>query len=314
MQNTLNKFTQLSLATGLALVLMVPSTTTLAAAPLPSVEDRLNRIERIIENPVLLQLSRRLGEQQREIQDLQDEIDFLKRDLRKAEQAAGKRYKETDDRLSVLEKVQAEAKAKASSVFAPMTEASNQSLVPAQEQSVGNNGTDVVQTTVPEVAPTVEEPPVNETKQDQEAVSKTTQKQPDASMAPITTLPATDEEKAAYQSAFNLIKSAKYDESITAFQLFLSQYPKSDLASNASYWAGEAYYIKEKHQAALDAFTVVIKRYPNSLKVSDAMLRAADCLDNLSQKNEARKMYSDLMTLHPTTRAAQKAEQRLKSL
>lgn len=97
----MKKILPLSLSGLVAVTLWMPITSVNAAAT--SIEQRVQRLERMTENPVLLQLSRRLGEQQREIQQLHDAIDRLKRDLRNAEHKSDKRYKETDDRLSSLE-------------------------------------------------------------------------------------------------------------------------------------------------------------------------------------------------------------------
>ncbi|MGM0541680.1 MAG: tol-pal system protein YbgF [Pseudomonadota bacterium] len=97
----MKKILPLSLSGLVAVTLWMPITSVNAAGN--SIEQRVQRLERMTENPVLLQLSRRLGEQQREIQQLHDAIDRLKRDLRNAEHKSDKRYKETDDRLSALE-------------------------------------------------------------------------------------------------------------------------------------------------------------------------------------------------------------------
>lgn len=280
---------------GVSLALMVSSFTVLAAPPQSSVEDRLQRIERIIENPVLLQLSRRLGEQQREIQELQDQIDFLKRDLRKMNSRLDKRYKETDDRLSSLEEITNTLK-----------DQSEQSFDLQSQKSLSLN---TVNDTRNEKESVLMETPDNVSTPEKQANNMK-----DMALEPIVTRPATKEERDAYHVAFDLIKKAQYDEAITAFQGFLVQYPQSKLASNASYWAGEAFYIKQDYQAALNAFNVVIKRYSSSSKVADAMLRAGDCLDNLKQLNEAKNIYASLIAIYPKTRAAEKAIKRLAKL
>ncbi|MCF6345471.1 MAG: tol-pal system protein YbgF [Thiomicrorhabdus sp.] len=273
---------------------MLSSSIVFAATPESSVEDRLQRIERIIENPVLLQLSRRLGEQQREIQDLQDQIDYLKRDLRKINRVADKRYKENDDRLSHLENA--------------TEDLANQ--VPVVDEKIENDAL-------------VSEIDSNERYDDGVGGEKNPQKEmkkimgSDASastLTPVKTHPATSKEQATYQLAFALIKKGQYDASIQAFQSFLNRYPNSELASNSAYWMGEAHYIQKDNQAALKAFNVVIKRYPSSSKTADAMLRAGDCLENLKQLKKAKNMYNQLITLHSGTSAAEKAIKRLEKL
>lgn len=284
---------------GVSLALMVSSFTVLAAPPQSSVEDRLQRIERIIENPVLLQLSRRLGDQQREIQELQDQIDFLKRDLRKMNSRLDKRYKETDERLSSLEEITNTLKNQSEQSF----DLQSQKSLSLNTVNDIRNEKESVLTETPDNVSTPEKQANN---------MKDMALEP--ALEPIVTRPATEEESDAYHVAFDLIKKAQYDEAITAFQGFLVQYPQSKLASNASYWAGEAFYIKQDYQAALNAFNVVIKRYSSSSKVADAMLRAGDCLDNLKQLNEAKNIYASLIAIYPKTRAAEKAIKRLTKL
>ncbi len=271
-----------------------------------SVEERLQRIERIIENPVLLQLSRRLGEQQREIQALQDEIDYLKRDWQKLAKREDRRNKETDDRLSLLEGHVEGLKARVDTSFERLDVLS----------SSGSLMTSVSALDVDKIRLTEEEDEGSAEGLDKKEVSEQNI-QPDidmTSMAPVITHPATGEEEAAYQVAFSLIKHEQYDESIQAFQSFLKRYPASELASNALYWMGEAFYIKKDNQAAFDAFNQVIHHYPDSVKVPDAMLRAADCLVNLEQNIEAKALYTRLIAEYPEALATEKAMKRLESL
>jgi tol-pal system protein YbgF len=296
---------------GSALVVMMVSNSALAApaVPSPSVEERLQRIERIIENPVLLQLSRRLGEQQREIQELQDQIDFLKRDLRRVNRTSDKRYKESDDRLSALESAMEKRE--------PHNEARLELSVPVMPKiggtvalSGGTNSSMITDEGTPSDV-TQEEGQVTEPEL---VVEGEGEKPVESPLTPITTHPATQEEQGAYQFAFGLIKNSQYDSAIKAFQSFLDNHPQSELASNAAYWMGEAFYIKEDNQAALNAFNTVIKRYPYSSKMADAMLRAGDCYDNLTQRNQAKELYAELIALYPKTRAAEKAIKRLEKL
>lgn len=85
-----------------AITLAVISTT-IAKAESKHIEERINRLERIADNPVLIQLSRKLGEQQSEIQQLYDTIDRLQHKINLMESKQNNRYKESDDRFSKLE-------------------------------------------------------------------------------------------------------------------------------------------------------------------------------------------------------------------
>lgn len=287
----MKKILPLSLSGLVAVTLWMPITSVNAAGT--SLEQRVQRLERMTENPVLLQLSRRLGEQQREIQKLHDLIDRLKRDFRNANQRSDKRYKETDDRLSLLE---------SGSV---VNEQSSSTVKPKLELPVKSS----------EIQPVNSAQTVKESIGD-ESVNAHSKQQAgqEIVVGPIKTVPATDLEKDKYQKAFARMKASQYDAATRAFEQFLSAYPHSELASNAAYWAGEGHLIKKQNQVALDSFMIVIERYPNSPKVADAQLRAADSLANLNRIEDAKKMYQSVINGRPGSRAAQMASKRLNGL
>jgi tol-pal system protein YbgF len=67
-----------------------------------TLDQRVERLERMANNPVLLQHAQRMNDQQREIQSLYDEIDRLKNQLRALEGTLAKQYREMDERLHQL--------------------------------------------------------------------------------------------------------------------------------------------------------------------------------------------------------------------
>ncbi len=281
------------------------------AAQSATLDQRVTRLERMLENPVLLQLSRRLGEQQREIQSLQDENDRLKRDIQRFRNIVNQRYTETDERLSRLEGVEPKAAAAigAASIMAEPQQTMPMETVPSSMASAMANTAASAPVTEPEsMAPTVEATVAVEAEQ-----SAMTEGNAPVSSAdqPIQTRPATAAEKEAYKSAFALMRSSKYDESIHAFESFIQSYPESDLASNAAYWAGEGYLVKDKSEQALKSFLTVIQQYPDSPKVPDATLRAGDSYDNLGQRAKAVEMYQKIINDRPHSKAASNARKRL---
>lgn len=258
----------------LAMLIVPFSIQSVAAA---STEERLQRLERMADNPVLLQLSQRVAEQQREIQALQDEMDRLLQTHKFAIKQATNRYAETDQRISVLEqklKLAIQTPRPIEPVVAPVP-----------------------------VAPIVPTASVQETTQVTEPVM--------AESKVVDVHPATAEENAQYQQAFALMRGSKYDESIKAFETFLAASPTSSLASNASYWAGEGYLIRKNYEKALQSFELVLERYPTSSKVPDALLRAADSLKSLKRDEEARVFYQKVIDTYPDTRAAKSAKKRI---
>jgi tol-pal system protein YbgF len=119
------------------------------------------------------------------------------------------------------------------------------------------------------------------------------------------------DDKAAYQAAFALLKDAEYDHAIAAFQKFLASYPGSQLAENAQYWLGEAYYVNKSFPEAQYAFQRVIDKYPQSRKRPDALLKIGYCQYESKQWDLARATLSQVTAQFPDTPAGHLAQQRL---
>jgi tol-pal system protein YbgF len=120
-----------------------------------------------------------------------------------------------------------------------------------------------------------------------------------------------DKDKAAYQSAFALLKDGQYDRAISAFQGFLASYPDSSLADNAQYWLGEAYYVNKSYPEALSAFQKVIDKYPQSRKLPDALLKIGYCNYEMKQWPAAKDALSQVASSYPDAPAGRLAQQRL---
>jgi tol-pal system protein YbgF len=122
------------------------------------------------------------------------------------------------------------------------------------------------------------------------------------------------DDKAAYQSAYGLLKDGQYDRAIAAFQKFLVSFSVSPLADNAQYWLGEAYYVDKSFPEAQAAFQRVVDRYPQSRKRADAFLKIGFCQYESKQWDQARATLSQVTTQFPDTPAAHLAQQRLDKL
>ncbi len=121
-------------------------------------------------------------------------------------------------------------------------------------------------------------------------------------------------DKGTYQAAFELLKSGQYDRAITAFQGFLNAYPNSQLADNAQYWLGEAYYVNRSFPEALAAFQRVVENFPGSRKLPDALLKIGYCDYELKEYSAARAALLHVTTKFPDSSAAPLAQQRLEKM
>ncbi len=68
----------------------------------------------------------------------------------------------------------------------------------------------------------------------------------------------------------------------------------------------------KKYSDALPEFDKVIKNYPQSMKVPDAMVKKGYTLDALERPEEAKKIYAEVVKKFPDSDAAKLAEERLK--
>ena len=131
---------------------------------------------------------------------------------------------------------------------------------------------------------------------------------------PVTANVDPAEERDAYQSAFDLLKTGRYDEATGAFTAFLSAYPSGEYSDKAQYWLGEAYYVTSKFAPALEEFQKLVQTRPDSTKVSHALLKIGYIQDELGQTEAAKTTLNDLIERFPETTAARRAKERLQQV
>ena len=117
-----------------------------------------------------------------------------------------------------------------------------------------------------------------------------------------------------YGRAFDALKAANYPAAIAGLRDFLSSHPDHELADNAQYWLGEAYYVTRDYENAITAFTTVGQRWPDSSKAPDAMLKLGYAQFELKRLPAAKQTLSQVGTRYPGTEAARLAQERLRRL
>jgi tol-pal system protein YbgF len=123
-----------------------------------------------------------------------------------------------------------------------------------------------------------------------------------------------EEEKQAYDTAFQSLKDLRYADAAEDFRGFLSRYPQSEYADNAQYWLGESYYVTRNYELALEAFNGLISNYPQSLKLPDSLLKIGYTHYELKQWDLARAALTQVQDQYPGTTVARLAENRLRSM
>ncbi|MDE2365558.1 MAG: tol-pal system protein YbgF [Betaproteobacteria bacterium] len=121
-------------------------------------------------------------------------------------------------------------------------------------------------------------------------------------------------ESRAYESAYNLFKTARYQDAVSQFNKFLKNYPRSSLAPSAQYWIGNSHYALRDFKNAISAQEKLISAFPDSTKAPDAMLNIASSQQEMNKKPAAKKTLENIIRKYPGSDAADKARHRLASL
>ncbi len=124
----------------------------------------------------------------------------------------------------------------------------------------------------------------------------------------------TPEEEGAYLATFDLLKNGKYDDAIRGFRSMLDKWPNGRYSDNATYWMGEAFYVKRDYKSALTSFQTVLDKFGNSPKAPDAMLKVGLSQIELKQNDQAIATLQKVIKTYPTANAANLAKQRLEQL
>lgn len=249
-------------------------------------EQRLARLERLVDNQALIEMLTRLDELQSEVQMIRGELELQRHEFDGIKQRQRELYLDIDRRILPLEKAGSGApvasmapqpsgqRAAPSAMMAPPVAAPAVVPAPSALPAVGGGSGPALA-----AAPSVESDPLKE--------------------------------QSAYQQALNVLREGRYDEAITAFQGFLTRFQGSQYSGNAQYWIGEAHYVSRRYPEAIAEFQKVLNSYPESSKVPDAMLKIGYTHYELKAWEPASQMLGSLVSRFPKTTAAQLADNRL---
>jgi TolA-binding protein len=119
---------------------------------------------------------------------------------------------------------------------------------------------------------------------------------------------------AEFEQAVAALRTGNVEPGVAKLQSFAEQNPRHPRADNALYFAGLGMIGMNDHGGAALVFERLIETYPAGDAVLDGMLRLAECRLKLNQREDARALYTRVITQFPGTAAATQAEQRLASL
>ncbi len=107
----------------------------------------------------------------------------------------------------------------------------------------------------------------------------------------------------AFQQGKLLFDQEKFPESILAFSAFLEGNPSHALASTAQYYIGENYYREGDYAVADQEFQKLATRYPQSPRVSYALVRLSQSAAALGKTEEAKRYRTQAEGLFPRSPA-----------
>jgi TolA-binding protein len=119
---------------------------------------------------------------------------------------------------------------------------------------------------------------------------------------------------AEFEQAVAALRTGNVEGGVTRLLAFAAEHPRHPRADNALYFSGLGQMGLKDHASAVKSFERLIASYPAGDAVLDGMLRLAECRLRLNQKDDARALYTRILTQFPGTAAATQAEQRLASL
>ena len=117
-----------------------------------------------------------------------------------------------------------------------------------------------------------------------------------------------------YERVLALFRDGDLEGARRGFSTFIANYPNSDLAPNARYWLGEAYYGSKDFKRAIDAFDRGESDYPPSEKGPAAILKKGYAYLALKDKKRASSAFKQVVTLYPRSPEAGKASDKLVQL
>jgi tol-pal system protein YbgF len=108
-----------------------------------------------------------------------------------------------------------------------------------------------------------------------------------------------------------LLKAGEVGQAILEFEKYIREFPHSELADNAQYWIGEAYYAQREFSRALAEFQKVLSSFPGADKVPDALYKIGLSYLEMGQKEKARAELKKLISLYPESAPASLARKKM---
>lgn len=294
------RFTQSWLAIG---ALVVMGAYAVDSTAKPSLEERMDHVEKLLENKVTIDTLNEIESLKNEVQVLHGKVDEQQHALEELSKKQEKLFLDLEQKINQSAKSSGQAAVPATGKYSsPATAYSGptatvKTSVDKNSSGVGSGisgSSNVVNSPSPSVPPTQGALPASSAVSEQEM----------------------------YNAAYKLVETKNYKDATIALQNFLWKYPDGQLAVNANYWLGEIYlsdWHKDKvNKANLDKavgyFKTVTIKYPKHHKAADSMLKLGIIESEQGNWPAAKDYFTQLKQKYPGSSRAHMADARLKKI
>jgi tol-pal system protein YbgF len=117
----------------------------------------------------------------------------------------------------------------------------------------------------------------------------------------IAALPRSPKEE--FDIALAYFKQKSYENAAKSFAAFLEKNPKDKMASEATYFRGESFYLLGRYREAAEQYLKIPAQYPGSPRAPEALLRLGQSLNVLGAKEQACATFGEIVRKYPNAPA-----------
>lgn len=117
-----------------------------------------------------------------------------------------------------------------------------------------------------------------------------------------------------YKDAYEAFQKNDLEGARKKFEVFLKQYPNTELSDNAQFWIGETYYAQKEYEKAILEYEKAIVKYPEGDKIPSALFKQALAFLELGDKTNGRNLLRRVMEKYPQSEQAEMAKKKLETL
>jgi tol-pal system protein YbgF len=122
-----------------------------------------------------------------------------------------------------------------------------------------------------------------------------------------TVIAAPNSAREQFDIALAYLKQRAYEDAEKGFAGFLEKNPKNKLASDATYYLGESFYLRGRQREAAEQYLKISTQFADSPRAPEALLRLGQSLNALGAKEQACATYGEITRKYPNAPAMVKA-------